>query len=193
MGLMGLFHYVEEFVELYDLNDIMLLGNSLGGHITLIYVLHHPERVQKMVLTGSSGLRENVAGNSFIRRSDYEYIKDRVHYSFYSSDVIDNNFVQKIYDRIADNMVAFRLIRYARDAMRQNLSAELHKIEVPTLLIWGLNDTITPPSVGYEFFYKLPQARIEFIDKCCHAPMIEHPTYFSELVEKFVREDTLAQ
>ena len=191
LGMMGLFYYIEEFVALHELDEIVLLGNSLGGHIALIYALNHPERIHKMVLTGSSGLYENTAGTSIIRRSDYEYVKDRVGYSFYAPDVVGDSFVRRIFDRIGDNNVVLRIIHYARAAKQHNLSTELHKIEVPTLLIWGLNDPITPPSVCYEFFYKLPQAQIEFIDKCCHAPMMEHPKYFNELVKKFVAEEVL--
>ena len=79
-----------------------------------------------------------------------------------------------------------RIVAIAKSAQRNNLANDLPNIKVPTLLVWGLNDTITPPMVAYEFNRLIPNTELRFIDKCCHAPMMEHPEVFNEIVERFL-------
>ena len=63
----------------------------------------------------------------------------------------------------------------------------LRKITSPTLLVWGLNDTITPPSVAHEFNRLIKNSKIKFIDNCCHAPMMEHPKLFNKYIVDFLK------
>ena len=70
---------------------------------------------------------------------------------------------------------------------RHNLSKELAKITVPVLLVWGLNDTITPPPVAHEFARLLPHAELRFLDHCGHAPMMERPAAFNGYLRHFLR------
>ena len=79
------------------------------------------------------------------------------------------------------------IIRLAKSAQRSNMSKLLNKITLPTLLIWGLNDTITPPSVAHEFSRLIKNSKIKFIDRCCHAPMMEHPNLFNKYVIDFLK------
>src|SRR5262245_41568948 len=71
----GLAKFVHKFLEARDYKSVHLLGNSLGGHVALVHVLKHPERIKSLILTGSSGLFENGMGDSYPKRGDYEYIK----------------------------------------------------------------------------------------------------------------------
>ncbi|MGB5975861.1 MAG: alpha/beta fold hydrolase, partial [Cyclobacteriaceae bacterium] len=82
-GMDGLTDFVEKFVEMMGLDNMILIGNSLGGHVGLIYTLRNEEKVNRLVLTGSSGLFENSMGGSFPKRGSYEYIRERVEYTFY--------------------------------------------------------------------------------------------------------------
>ena len=67
--------FLHDFIEYKNLKDVVLLGNSLGGHIALYYTKHYPEHVGGLVLTGSSGLYEKSMGDSYPKRGDYEYMK----------------------------------------------------------------------------------------------------------------------
>ena len=77
-SLEGLQAFIERFVAYKQLDDIIILGNSLGGHVGLLYTLAHQENIKALILTGSSGLFENTMGGSFPKRGSYEYIKERV-------------------------------------------------------------------------------------------------------------------
>lgn len=185
-GLDGLVNYLEGFVEELGLDKFHLMGNSLGGHIALIYTLKHQEKVDKLVLTGSSGLFENAMGGSFPRRGSYDYIKERVEYTFYDPKVATKEYVDEVFNTTKSIQKALRVVAIAKSAQRHNMADEISKIEVPTLLVWGLNDTITPPMVGHEFNRLIPNSTLRFIDKCCHAPMMEHPDKFNEVLAAYL-------
>ncbi len=185
-GLEGLRSFVEDFVEVKKLENMIIMGNSLGGHVGLLYTLHNPTKVARLVLTGSSGLFENAMGGSYPRRGSYEYIRERVAYTFYDPKVASDDLVSEVFETTKSIPKCMRIVAIAKSAQRNNLANELPKIKVPTLLVWGLNDTITPPMVAHEFNRLIPNSELKFIDKCCHAPMMEHPETFNELVEEFL-------
>lgn len=185
-GLEGLRLYVEEFVEVMKLDNMIIIGNSLGGHVGILYTLHNPEKVAKLILTGSSGLFENTMGGSYPRRGSYDYIRERVAYTFYDPKVASKELVDEVFETTKSIPKCMRIVAIAKSAQRNNLAAELPQLVVPTLLVWGLNDTITPPMVAHEFNRLIPNSELKFIDKCCHAPMMEHPKKFNEIVEAFL-------
>ena len=187
-GVPGLVAYVEGFVAAIGLPpSFTLLGNSLGGHVALVYALKNPARVNRMVLTGSSGLFENSMGASFPKRGNYAYVQERVGFTFYDPNLATQELVDEVFNVTNSNAKCLRMIAIARSAQRHNLSKELAKITVPVLLVWGLNDTITPPPVAHEFARLLPQAELRFLDHCCHAPMMERPAGFNAYLRRFLR------
>lgn len=187
----GLVDFFAEFVEFRQLDKFSLMGNSLGGHIALIYTLENQEKIIKLILTGSSGLFENSMGGSFPKRGNYEYIKERVEYTFYDPNTITKEYIDEIFEVANNIQKALRIIAIAKSAQRHNLAKELPEIKTPTLLIWGLNDTITPPVVAHDFNRLLPNSKLRFIDKCCHAPMMEHPETFNEILEEFLEGEKI--
>jgi pimeloyl-ACP methyl ester carboxylesterase len=184
-GLEGLTLFIEDFVKWQGLSEMTLLGNSLGGHIAILFTLKNPELVNRLVLTGSSGLFENAMGGSYPKRGSYEYIKERVEYTFYDPKTASKELVDECFELTNNIPKAMRIVAIAKSAQRNNISAELYKIQIPTLLIWGLNDTITPPSVAHDFNKLLVNSELHFIDKCCHAPMMEYPVRFNEILAPY--------
>lgn len=185
-GLEGLTDYVEKFVATMNLTDMVVMGNSLGGHIGLMYTLNNKDKVNSLVLTGSSGLFENSMGGSYPKRGDWDYIKERVGYTFYDPTTVGDEYVQEIFDTLKSIQKSLRIVAIAKSAQRNNMASEIVNIEVPTLLVWGLNDTITPPVVAHEFNKLIPNTTLRFIDKCCHAPMMERPNEFNVILEEFL-------
>jgi pimeloyl-ACP methyl ester carboxylesterase len=185
-GLEGLRTFLEDFVRSRGLDDLIIMGNSLGGHIALLYTLRNSSKVKKLILTGSSGLFEDSMGGSYPKRGNYQYIKERVSYTFYNPAVASKELVDEVFEITNSIPKCMRIVAIAKSAQRNNMAEEIPKITIPTLLVWGLNDTITPPVVAYEFNRLIPSSELKFIDKCCHAPMMEHPETFNELVEDFL-------
>jgi len=182
----GLEKHVAAFIEHKNYTNIHLLGNSLGGHVALVYVLKHPERVKSLTLTGSSGLFENAMGDSYPKRGDYEYIKNKTAQTFYDPAVATPELVDEVFEITRNRIKVIKIIALAKSAIRHNLGEELNQIQQPTLLIWGKNDIVTPPFVAEEFKKLIPNSELHFIDKCGHAPMMEVPAEFNIILEKFL-------
>lgn len=190
-GCQGLAVFIEAFVKDMGLTDLTLVGNSLGGHVALIYTLKHPENVKRLVLTGSSGLFENAMGGSYPKRGSYEYIKERVEYTFYDPKTATKELVDEVFEITNNIQKVLRIIAIAKSAQRNNMAKEIVHITAPTLLIWGLNDTITPPHVGHEFNQLIKHSELHFIDKCCHAPMMERPQEFNEILANWLQKNPI--
>jgi pimeloyl-ACP methyl ester carboxylesterase len=188
VSLGGLVNHLQDFVKYKSLSDINLLGNSLGGHIGLLFALEELPLLRSLILTGSSGLFESGMGNSFPKRGDYEFMKAKTEETFYDPKVATKELVDEVFEIVNNRGKAIRIIATAKSAIRHNLSDKLHNIKVPSLLIWGRNDTITPPFVAEKFKELLPNARLEFIDKCGHAPMMEQPELFNKILEDFLEK-----
>ena len=182
----GLKKFVEEFLKEIQVSSFHMMGNSLGGHIALVYTVAHPEHVKTLILTGSSGLFENTTGGSFPKRGSYDYVKERVGYTFYDPATASEELVQEVFEVTKSVSKCMSIVAIAKSAQRQNLAGDLHRIKTPTLLIWGLNDTITPPHVAHEFNRFIPHSELHFIDLCCHAPMMERPVEFNRILLNFL-------
>ena len=184
----GLEKFVNKFIEHKNYRNVHLLGNSLGGHVALVHVLKHPERIRSITLTGSSGLFESGMGDTYPKRGDYEYIKKKTEMTFFDPAVATKELVDEVYEIVNNRLKALKIITLAKSAIRNNLGEELNQIKQPTLLIWGNNDGITPPFVGREFQKLIPNSELHFIDKCGHAPMMEVPEEFNSILHKFLKK-----
>lgn len=182
----GLEKHVQKFIEARGYNNIHLLGNSLGGHVGLVHILKHPERIKTLTLTGSSGLFENGMGDSYPKRGNYEYMQKKVELTFYDPKLATKELVDEVFEITNNRLKVIKIIALAKSAIRNNLGEELSQIKQPVCLIWGNNDTITPPFVAQEFKKLIPQSELHFIDKCGHAPMMEVPAEFNTILEGFL-------
>ncbi len=186
VAVSGLVEYVEEFVEYKGFDKIHLLGNSLGGHIALLYVLANQEKCASVTLTGSSGLFESAFGTGFPQRGNYDYIKKKTEDTFYNPEVATKELVDEVFDTISDRNKAIRIVKTAKSAVRHNLGDKLHMIKIPTLLIWGRNDIVTPPLVGERFNELIENSELHWVEECGHAPMMEHPGKFNDILARFL-------
>ena len=184
----GLAKHVNKFLETRDYKNVNLLGNSLGGHVGLVHVLKNPERIKSLILTGSSGLFENGMGDTYPRRGDYEYIRKKTEVTFYDPNMATKELVDEVFEITRNRLKVIKIIALAKSAIRNNLGEELNNIKQPTLLVWGNNDTITPPFVAREFNRLIPNSELHFIDQCGHAPMMEQPAEFNAILDKFLKK-----
>lgn len=184
----ALSEFVRDFIVFKQYKNIILIGNSLGGHVTLVYVKKHPEDIKAMVLTGSSGLYENAMGGTFPKREDYNYIKQKVEYTFYDPNTATKELVDEVFGIVNDKGKLIRILSLAKSAIRHNMSDDLKFMNIPSCLIWGKNDTVTPPEVADEFHRLLPQSDLYWIDKCGHAPMMEQAAEFNVILESWLNK-----
>jgi len=178
--------YLHDFIEFKGFDQVILLGNSLGGHIGLYHTKLYPEKVKALVITGSSGLYESAMGSGYTKRSDYEVIKKKAQDVFYDPEVATKEIVDEVYATVNDRNKLIKTLAIAKSAIRHNMAKDLPKMQTPTCIIWGKNDTVTPPEVAEEFQELLPDADLFWIDKCGHAAMMEHPDEFNEILDTWL-------
>ena len=173
--------YLHDFMKHKKLEKAVLVGNSLGGHIALVFSKKYPEKVDGLILTGSSGLYEKAMGDTFPRRGDYNYIKAKTEEVFYNPKTATKELVDKVFDIVNKSDSVIRLLAFAKSAIRHNMSEDLPNMNMPICLVWGKQDKVTPPHVAEEFQSLFPNSELFWIDKCGHSPMWEHPEKFSEI------------
>lgn len=180
--------YLKEFIDHKGYQEVILLGNSLGGHIALLATKMFPDCVKALVITGSSGLYESAMGESYPKRGDYEYIRKKAENVFYDPKVATKEIVDDVFDTVNDRNKLIKTLAIAKSAIRHNMSKDLPKMHTPTCIIWGRNDNVTPPEVAEDFYRLLPDADLFWIEKCGHAAMMEHPNAFNEILYKWVTD-----
>ncbi|MGC4040421.1 MAG: alpha/beta hydrolase [Flavobacterium sp.] len=180
--------YVKDFITFKGFDRVILLGNSLGGHIALYHSKMYPEKVAGLVLTGSSGLYESAMGDSYPKRGDYEYIKKKAENVFYDPAVATKEIVDEVFAVVNDRIKVLKTLTIAKSAIRHNMAKDLPKMHVKTCLIWGRNDNVTPPDVAEEFHKLMPNSSLYWIEKCGHAAMMEHPDEFNRLLGEWLKD-----
>jgi pimeloyl-ACP methyl ester carboxylesterase len=186
LSVMKLVEYVEDFIIFKGYPKVHVLGNSLGGHIAQLYTLKYPHNVGSMILTGSSGLFESAMGTTFPKRGDYAYMKQKAESVFYDPAIATKELVDDVYSTVNDLKKAMCVVAIAKSAVRHNLEDRLEYIKVPTLLVWGVQDNVTPLWVGEKFHELIPNSELVKVDKCGHAPMMERPDAFNTALEDFL-------
>lgn len=183
--------FIKEFIEARKYEKVILLGNSLGGHIGLLTTKLYPEYIKGLVITGSSGLYESAMGDSYPKKGDYEYIKKKAQDVFYDPAVATEEIIEDVYQTIKDRNKLIRILSIAKSAIRHNMAKDLPNMKQPTCIIWGKQDDVTPPKVADEFNKLLPNSELFWIDKCGHAAMMEHPDLFNEILHEWLRKNAL--
>ena len=180
--------YLNKFLIYKKLKTIVLIGNSLGGHIGLLYTKMFESKVIGLIITGSSGLYENSMGDGYPKRGDYNYIKTKTEEVFFDRKIATKSLVDEIFETVNDRSKLIKTLTIAKSAIRHNMAKDLPRINTPTLIIWGKQDNVTPPSVAKEFHKLIPNSDLVWINKCGHAPMMENPEKFNTSVLNWLKK-----
>jgi len=178
--------FLKKFIEHKKLNNVILLGNSLGGHIGLLHTKLYPKMAKALVITGSSGLYESAMGDGYPKRGDYEFIKKKAQGLFYDPKIATKEIVDEVFATVNDRVKLVKTLAIAKSAIRHNMAKDLPKMKTPTCIIWGENDSVTPPDVAELFDELLPDSDLFWIKKCGHAPMMEHPVEFNQILDAWL-------
>jgi len=163
-----------------------LVGNSLGGHIALMMQKLYPNNVHGLILAGSSGLYESAMGNSYPRRGDRDYIAERIKDVFYVKEVATEEVIDEVFATVNDRNKAIKTLAISKSAIRHNMSNDIKEFDVPTCIVWGRQDDVTPPEVADKFKDLMPNSELHWIDECGHAAMMERPEEFNTIIQKWL-------
>jgi pimeloyl-ACP methyl ester carboxylesterase len=185
VNIYSLTEFLHQLTKELWLDKFHLLGNSMGGHIALLYALKYPEKIASLILSGSSGLYESGMGDSFPKRSDYNFIKTKTELTFYDPNIASKELVDEIYATV-NSRKALQILSLAKSTIHNNLEKNLPEIRASCCLIWGRNDIITPPQVAVKFNELIPHSKLYWIDRCGHVPMLELPEAFNATLDGFL-------
>ena len=184
----GLTAHVRAFLDAIEIDRAVVGGNSLGGHLAIELALSDPERVTALVLTGSSGLFERSFSRGVPHVPTTAFVQQKMEEIFYDASLVTPAWVEAVRRTLTTRALARRILQVARSAKRSSVESRLGQIAVPTLVLWGKDDRITPPEVAERFAAMIPSAELVFIANCGHAPMLEQPTVFNAVLEDWLQD-----
>ena len=178
--------YVEHLIEKLDLGKFVICGNSLGGLVSIEYCLRHPERAAGLVLAGSAGLYERGLTNGARLRPTRALVRTMAADILYDKTLVTEQLVDEWHSAFLDRDYVRFVLRVSRATRDRCVKDELSRLKLPTLMIWGRDDEITPPSVAKEFQSRIDDVELRLIDNCGHAPNLEQPAVFAQMLQKFL-------
>jgi 2-hydroxy-6-oxonona-2,4-dienedioate hydrolase len=177
---------LHEFLNWHQLDPVTLVGTDIGGQLALEYANRFPEQVKRVIISGSSGLFENLPALDKDEREDYDNVKDYVRSAFYKHEIVKDAIVDKVYRTVNTSAKNLQISAFVKASQKNRMSHFLYRLNKPVLIVWGLQDKITPPEVALHFHDLLPNGRVKFIDECGHLPMVEKPFDYNQALLNFL-------
>lgn len=185
----------ELYVALLDalqLQDVTVVGNSIGGWIAAEMALLHSERVASFVLVDAVGIE--VPGNQVV---DFFALTPRqvAEHSYHDPDkfgIDPTKLPPEALQAMAGNRATLTV--YAGASMNDpGLARRLHGVTTPTLVLWGDADRIANPDYGRALAAAIPGARFQLLEKTGHLPQIETPEQLLGAIRDFVHHGASAR
>lgn len=186
--------YLESFIETLGLKNVVLAGNSMGGGTVLLYAIRNPSNVSRIILFSSSGLSFIPMRGGALKLKDRSYVRSLLDDIFYATPPFSDEEFEEVYQVMQNKAILLRILRLTRSTKSNYLHDKLHLIRhIPTSIIWGLQDTVTPPFIAEEFKALLPEAELHYLDECGHAPSYEKPVECGKIIEAFLAKSDQPQ
>jgi pimeloyl-ACP methyl ester carboxylesterase len=199
--------FLDDFLNVLNLDRVSLVGQSLGGGIALHYTLQFPQRVARLILADSAGLGKEViwtlkmlslplVGELFSRPSR-KGVEFAFKLSVHDPSLITDDFVGLYYHFFSQPQFrAFflRLLRQivdihgARDEVLNPVRNNLSRIAQPVWIAWGEKDRVLPVKHAYYAKERLPHSRLKIFQGCGHIPFFEEADTFNRLALEFLSE-----
>ena len=177
---------VAEYIDSLNLDQFVLCGNSLGGLIAIDLCIQNPDYATGLVLAGSAGLFERSPIRGLRSRPSKKFVRETVSGILYDKTLITDGLVDEWYQSMMDRDYVRFILRMSRATRDRCVEDELGDLDLPTMIVWGKEDGITPPSVAREFQSRISGSQLRFIDNCGHAPNWERPDTFAETLRAFL-------
>ncbi len=181
--------YLRSLVRDLDLKDgVVIAGTSTGAGVAIVYATLPGNVAKGIILSGSIGLTSTPLKLDMpLQRKNYESVKYHARAIFYNTSLAPNEMVDEIYNVIQNNELATKALYLTRSATKQKMPHLIESVKVPTLLLWGENDSITPVEVAYEFNRMISNSILKIIPQCGHAVSHEKPGDFIREVTQFLQ------
>jgi len=180
-------YFYLDLIEQLKLKNVHLVGNSLGGWIAAEIAVRSTKHLASLTLAGSAGL--HVPG---VAQIDSFMVSDeqRLHHFFHdpkkAKEMVARVLDSAMEDIALKNRATVAKLSWQPRSHDPHLAKWLHRIDVPTLLLWGDTDRIFPKEHALAYQRSIPNAKLVIVPDCGHVPQIEQPDAFVAAFESFV-------
>jgi pimeloyl-ACP methyl ester carboxylesterase len=180
-------YFYHDVIEALGLTKVHLVGTSLGGWVAAEIAVRSCERLATLTLSSAVGIHvRGVPKGDLFMWSREQLIRNLYH----DQKLADAALAQPVTDAAlmayAKNQLASAKLGWNPRLHNPHLHKWLHRISVPTLLIWGDDDKLVPLPHGPAYAALVPGARLHVIDRCGHVPHVERPDEFVKVVTDFI-------
>lgn len=181
-------YFYLDFIEQFGLQDLHLVGSSLGGWLALEIAVRDTSRLKALTAVGPLGIY--VPG---VKRGDLFLWspEERVRNLFYDQKLADQLLAQPASPEQVEaevkNLHSVARLAWEPRLFDPHLAKWLHRIKIPTQIIWGDSDQLLPAAYAAEFQKLIAGARVHIVKQCGHLPHTEKPEEFVRLVKEFGR------
>jgi pimeloyl-ACP methyl ester carboxylesterase len=171
-------HYLELFDEL-ELQQFRLVGQSMGGYISAKFAVEHGTRVEKLVLVCPIGIPvpPGQPTVNFLEVPPEKLPELLAHnpetvLKHLPSGAPSPDFIA---ERAKEAATAGRVLGGGKQTFDDKLPRYLHRLSMPTLLVWGIEDKLTPAAQHKTWAKALPNAKVRLFDNAGHLVLDESP------------------
>jgi pimeloyl-ACP methyl ester carboxylesterase len=182
-----------DFMQELGLAGVHLVGLSLGGWIAAELAIRNTSRLASLALVGAAGLHlPGVEQIDTFLRGDEQRIRDFFYDQRCADEMIARVLRPELEDVALKNRMATARLSWQPRGHDPNLRKWLHRIDVPTLLVWGDHDRLFPKDYAFAYQQLIPGARVAIIPECGHVPNVEKPDVFAAEIESFIGRTRVA-
>ncbi len=167
--------YLASFVNDLKFENYVVLASSMGGGATIEALSHCHQKPKGIILCGSSGLSAIPLSKGFVKRKNFEFVFDMSRDIFYNRNIPEKEMAVDIFNCLQNIEVLMRAIKFTKSTTNTNQRQLISAIEIPSLLIWGKQDPITPLPFAFEFNKLIKGSELVLINECGHVPTQEAP------------------
>jgi pimeloyl-ACP methyl ester carboxylesterase len=180
-------YFYLDVLDQLDLRRVHLVGLSLGGWIAAELAVRDTARLASLTLVGAAGIHlKGVAQLDPFLRTDEQRIRDFFHDPKLADDMVARLLQPEFADVAMQNRVTTAKLVWQPRGYDPHLRKWLHRIDVPTLLLWGANDRMFPMEYAFAYQQLIPGAQAVVIPECGHVPHLEKPDAFVRELVGFI-------
>ena len=175
--------WVIDLMDSCGIGSAVMAGGSFGSRVALDCAIAFPERVEMLVLSGAPGaITTAQLGITFggkVTRSIGAKVVDKL---FFDARCVSDAQVKGTLDIFSDRRRLLNLIRLMKECSEFDYAGALAMVDAYVLLIWGVDDTISPCTLWHELARSVRHGAFHTIEHCGHLPMIERPDVFNPIL-----------
>ena len=182
-------YFYLDFLEALGLDRVHLIGNSLGGWIAAELAVRDQHRLRTLTLVSPAGIHaQGVPTGDIFLWSQPELIRNLYYDAKLAESVLALPVSEKEQDTFLRNRLTVAKLAWQPRLYNPHLAKWLHRIRLPTLIVWGDSDKVIPPAHGSAFRHLIPGAQLEIFPRCGHLPHVEKASEFVSLAASFFEE-----